>query len=499
MIFSAKNRPLSLSIIILGAMAVALLTSCSTGKIAHSKATPGYPTPSSTATPNEQTSIAELAEPIFPLTLNAAIERALICDPQIARLHNEIELINDSLTPNLRDPELRLGYGEDSSDISHNRWDSENSTTTGNVNGDRSSYRVAVRFFPPNLWTHSAIDTQRKAIYAEAQAKLKAQQNRIASDIRVSFAEISHLKRSRQRCTTLVKLYEQQQKKANELSQNGNLSSFESIAFSRRYLRALSKLTKLNLQYNTAIQQLASKLRIPSSQISLSNYRLLQLDLSDSGVRELEALMLHSRSDLAALAWHRIAAEAKLKKEQRERLPWIQHLQLSYGTDDTTTSGSDTTLENDGNSTIDWRDDRADNDEWAVTTAISIPLFGLQNHTIKKLAKEANQASEAETQKISQEQFKLHDACRNLLQQRQLLRQHRKQMQPLISKIRAALDSGEVLKSLPFEEQAALYEELADAKQLELDLQFNYHLAVIKLDRLIGRPSFHVASSPLTN
>jgi len=479
------------------AITACILTISVTSGCKTAPATPPAPLPTDPATLKPNT-LTTAPLPASPLTLSDAIKRAIECSSEITRLQNTLESVTDSLTEELRDPELRLSYGEDSTTVNRNRWTTPgNSTTTGNADNDSSAYRLAVRFFLPNIWTHSSKDLQQKAAYNAAAAELKAEKQKITADTRLAFAKIRHLEKTRSLARLLVKLHANKQKQVDKLTESGSLSAIDNIEFSRRYLKTLSNLTRIEISYNNEIKSLANTLCLPADSLEFASekFKLLQVDTSDAGIAELQALMMQNRSDLAALGWRRITAEASLKTQQREHLPWIRHVQMSYGGSTGTSTGTDTTTEPMEPTEYGYRDDDADSDEWAVTTAINIPLYGLDSSKRRLLTTKIQQAEKEENAKTERAKYQLREACRSLRTQNQLRKQHKIQTQPVINKIKKALSSSNTASNLTFKEQIRMYEDLADAKRLELELDFNYRAALIKLDKTLGLPLFHLAAT----
>jgi len=430
-----------------------------------------------------------------PLTLSDAIARATLCNAEISRLQNELQVAQHNTSKDLRDPELRLSYGEDETNVDRYRWnDSGSDITNGKTKDESSAYRVAIRFFMPNMWTQSPQELQFNAIYQALNEELFDEKKRTSSEVRKIFAEINNLSQKRKLAKLLVSLHAQKQKQVDKLTQSGNLSALDGIEFSRRYLRASAELTQIEMRYNRAINSLADTLCVSSSdiQIETSAPTLLHVDSSDAGINELQALMMLNRSDLKVLGWHRIESEAALKVHQRTRLPWLQHMQLSYGTGNGTSTGSDNTSDIYGNTQNDFRDDSGDDEAWAITTAINIPIYGSAKNERNVLTTKIQQAENKEQMSIIKAKTALRDTCLSLRQHDQIRKQHQKQTLPIIQKMRTALKSHNNSSSLSFEDQIKMYEDLANAKQLLLDLDYNYQTALIKLDQTIGLPLFHL-------
>lgn len=450
--------------------------------VLHSPIVLPLPTPS---TINHQLSTST------PLSLHAAIKLATECSQETIRLQSELEASSYNTSKDLRDPELRLSYGEDESTVNRHRWSTPDlSTTDGKVDNESSSYRVALRFFMPNIWTRSALELKNNAAYKALNAELATEKKRIASDTRLAYAEINYLTQKQNLAELLVKLHAKKQKQIEKLTKSGSLSTMDSIAFSRRYLQAASELTRIEIRRNKAFQSLAEILCISANNLEIdSDNNLLHIDTSDAGINELQALMMLNRTDLTGLGWRRIEAEAALKAHKRTRLPWLQHLQLSYGSGSGTSTGQDITTEIGGFTQNDFRDDSTDEEEWAITTAINIPLYGSANNELKILTTKLQQAEIEEQTEIKNAKIKLHDACLTVRKQNKMVKQYKNQTLPIIKSIKKALTNNK--SSLSFEDQIKMYQDLAQAKQLIMELEFNYRSALIKLDKTLGLPLFH--------
>jgi len=430
------------------------------------------------------------------LSLNDAVARAIKGSTEIRQLQNKTDSVTDSLAVSLRDPELRLSYGEDNATINRHRWNTTTgSSATGENDNDSSEYRVAMRFFLPNIWTHSSIELQQKSAYKAAAAELAAARQEVTAEVRLNFAKLNYLEKSRRLSEQLVTLYAKKQAKVDQLTAAGNLSTLENIDFSRRYLKALSELTHLENDFNRELQNLATLICLPLNSFVpvIEDRKLLQVDTSDAGINELRALMMQNRADLTALGWHKIETEAALKTLHRGHIPWFRHVQLSYGAGSATSRGGDIETEPSERPEYSYRDDDADGDEWAVTTAISLPLYGTGGSDSRLLTMKIRQAEEAEAAKIEQAEFKLKDACLSLRRSSVIRKQHRQRTLPLIKKIKDTINSAGTAANLSFEDQMLLYRDLSEARRLQLELDFNYRTAIIELDRTLGLPLFHLS------
>ena len=486
--------------LIIALLTLTLITACTSTPPTPSTATatrlPSQPTNAQTHTlASLSTDHPTQAHLPTPLTLPIAIKRATECSQEISRLQSELQAASYNTSKDLRDPELRLSYGEDESTVDHHRWSQPDpDTTNGKIDNESSAYRVALRFFMPNMWTRSSQELQNNANYKELNTELLATKKKISTETRQSFAEINNLSQKRKLAKLLVKLHAQKQNQVDKLTKSGSLSTMDSIAFSRRYLQAAADLTQIEISHNKAISTLANSLCISSSDIHIDTVAptLLHVDASDTGINELQALMMQNRSDLKAIGWRRIQAEAALKTHQRTRLPWLQHLQLTYGSGSGTSTGGDTTTDPNGFTQNDFRDDSNDEEEWAITTAINIPLYGSAKNERNILTTKIQQVEKEEQSKITKAKTDLKDACLALRQQDQIRKQYKQQTNPIIKKIKTVLKNRSNTSNLSFEEQIKMYEDLATAKQLLLELDYNYQTALIKLDKTIGLPLFHL-------
>jgi len=497
-----KITPGRASAVITGALSVIIFSGCATvsshtqpQSALRSDSTAAGPIIASGTSARTARETASQSYPAMPLTLSDAINRALECSPEVAELRNKMESAAYALPQKLRDPELRLSYGEDSTTVNRHRWTgSGGSDTTGKTDNDSSAYRVALRFYLPEIWSQSSIELQRKASYNAAKAELDAAKQKITAEVLLEYAKIGYIEKSRHIADTLAKLYANKQRQMEGLKDSGTLDSIDSITIARLYLSALSKLTKLDLRYNREIKSLADMLCIPSDQLKIATdtQTMRYVDTSDAGIIELQALMLQNRADLIALGWNRIAAEAALKTMQREHLPWIRHIQLSYGSETGTSTGGDSSVEPGESPEYSYRDDSADSDEWAITTAINIPLYGTDGNESQLLSARIRQAGEEESAQTERAIFQLHDAWLNLRLQQEIRKRHKLRTEPLIRKIITALKAAR--DTLSFEEQIRMYEDLSAAKQLELELDYNYSASLIQLDKTLGMPLFHTIS-----
>ena len=426
-----------------------------------------------------------------------AIQRAIDVNPDIQRLKAELKLASGTSSQDLRSPELRLLYGQNSSTTDRNRWSANNdSSTTGSVDDDSSNYGIGIRFFLPNPWTHSSIELQHKAEAETLRAELDAARHKTATAVLKIFNKLEYIRQQRKLSQQTIDIHRKKQHEINAMAAAGTITTADSITFSRRYLRALSEQAHIEMLYEDTLNSLAELLCIPNNKINLSDtqFSLLSVDISEDGINTLRVLMLRNRSDLSALAWRRIATESALKTQRAEQRPWIRHIQASYGSSSGSSTGRDTTTAQDSSDSSEFRDDDQDGDKWAVSAAISIPLPGFDKNEKERLILALNQAAQTETARIRKAEVKLRQLCLSLQRQETAEHNLKNQIKPIVKSIKDMLKQGEST-SLPLDDQLRLVEDLAEARKLEIELDYRYRSNVIELDQTIGIPLFHISNS----
>jgi len=432
-----------------------------------------------------------------------AIDRAIAHSPEIIALQGALNATAAAVSVGraLRDPELRLSYAEDDAKVDHSRRSIENtpspssSTTVGHVNDEQSSYSVAVRFFPPNPWTWSPLVSQEEAAFKAAEAELEDAKRQISADLRLLFARIHHLTHDSDLMGRLVDLYAEKQEQVDRLTDSGVLSTMDSIAFSRRYLGAVSDRARTDMQRDELLQQLAGAVCLPADGIMLTTNANApaRIDMSATAEADFQALMMSNRTDIAALAWRRVAAEAAYRAHRRSSIPWFQHFQVSYQSSRGTSVGHDVTTEQSGPTGTpslqdDYRDDRGEGDEWAVATAVNIPIFGAPDPRRDALMAGWRRARAQESAGMARAESQLRDACQAIRKLDAARARHHDRTLPIVRRIRGALASVNADSHLAFQEQVRMHEELIDAERLGLEADFRYHTAIIRLDTATGLP-----------
>lgn len=428
-----------------------------------------------------------------PLTLGAAYELAVQYSSEITQLKSAVETAAKEISSerDMRDPELRLSYGENDSSEDRYMWENSSSeTTSGDVNDEGSSYRAAIRIFPPNPWTWSSSVSREEASLNAAKAELADAESELMAKLRLLFARISYLEKEYDLLKKLVDTYSDKQDEVDLLTKSGDLSAMAGMEFSRRYLSALSNLTRTEILKDEALLELAGIVCVSADSITPASDIDTASDPAASltEIEEIQSLMMSNRADIVALGWRRIAAETAYKAHQRSKYPWIQHFQVSYGASKGTTTGHDTTTSGtplNQTNQDEYRRNHSEQDEWAVSTAINIPLFGFSDDQSDILKANWHRAKKLETAGIEKAKSRIRDAYNSLCRIKEIRNLYHNQTETVISRIKDSLNAGDD-SFVSFREQIKMREELIDAERLKLQTDLRYKSAVIKLDKETG-------------
>ena len=437
-------------------------------------------------------------EPVVgPLGLSEAVERASAASEKIAELVATVDVVaqENQVVRDLRDPELRLGYGQDDGDTGRVRTSSgfETGSQTGTIEDVLTAYSIGLRFYLPNPWTRRAqSDAGTASIYAAIADVLQARWLMKHAVYRL-YTEVAYLKQDLELANELVNVYASARKVTDELYKEGVATPRDHMTTRSRYLAALGDRDETLRRREKAQRQLASLVAVPASrlQIEPSAIRFTPDKLSMKVLDSLAGQAFEHRRDLAALHWRHVAAKAAHRAAKAERRPWFRFVQGSLGQSDSETTrrmvatdlntvGAPRRVEE-----IITADDGTE-DEWSIGTSIIFPFprfSGLPDLKLAELSRTKLQESKAR-HRVEQEITDVVASVQSLAESRA---RHESEVDPLIKEMERELDSIQEAELDPTD-MARIRERILGSKRVRLEADFLYQLSIIQLQEVLGLP-----------
>ncbi len=321
-----------------------------------------------------------------PLALEEAINRALENSPDVAdaRAAADVALANVRAAGDLRDPELRVGWGEGEMDGTERssgsgverlilprdydevlnpyeppqdldndgvddtpggfQREKEGPTlTTDRASRTQSSeerfHSIALRVFPPNPWALAAqVSAARAALHA-AEAEYFEARRLVEIEVRRLFAEGAFAEREAAALDRLIESRRRMLDAAREAMASGRYTQSDLLQFHRQYLDTVADHDKARRNAERVRHQLAALTRLPAATLSVSFASSVPAAEApaDWTPERLWELALENRGDLAALYWESMALRSEWRETEADRIPWFAHIQggFAWGDEDT--------------------------------------------------------------------------------------------------------------------------------------------------------------------
>lgn len=456
-------------------------------------------------------SVNKSSETIPILTLAKATELAIAASPLVAELTAalDVALWQKHSAWGLRDPELRVGYGEGTAESSRVRASQENSVQTAvpgtlpgpsllatnlehdTSSGDSTGYRVSARFFPPNPWMTAARLTAAEAAGYAAQADLAAAQWAVSLEVRKLYAEAQYREEDVQAVEKMVALHAEALKLSQQNADTGSGNVQDVMMTSRRYLEALATKAKGQRDLQTAHSALASLVNLPAEKIRLPKLLSEMAKIPAISISQLEQNAIRSRADLAALFWRTKAAEAAWKESQAADIPWFNYIEASFdkseSTEHETAAGYGENFYS-GRLSVESSDarGRGDRDEWAVEASVNVPLFSWMNHDTDVRRAQYKLARTCQTEATKRLGREIAGAFESLKSLQAEWKQYRETTTPLIKKMESVLSEMDKSGTIAPSEIARLRAEILQALLVGPRLTYESTLAVINLEQSLG-------------
>lgn len=333
---------------------------------------------------------ADTNRPPADLSVDAAVRFALAHNPELAvlRAAAEVAWADSRAAGDLVGPELRAGFGKEHMPAEVPDWiDRARNITSGSYrplegrdpSSDALSRSVALRFSPPNPWTRKACRSAAAALAWEADANLRAESGRVASEVRRLFEDLQQARQAEIILDRSVAIRQEQMRSLEARLSGGQAMSLDVMAATRRYLDAAAERAQMAASRDLALRQIAGLMGVPSSAL-LPGFQLPVASLVPApsalpDVKILQEQALRQRADLEAGYWQWRAALASLAESRTLEWPWISFIQGTVGVTD---DGSSDLTEH----------------EWRMDLGITLPLFAAWHGTTAARAAKVRQCEE---------------------------------------------------------------------------------------------------------
>jgi outer membrane protein TolC len=434
-----------------------------------------------------------------PLTLRAAIERALAVSPTVAARRTAIQTALEEVRAarDLRDPELRLGYGE--GDLTGSQWQSETNILTEtnipfivwtNLNSQEessTSLRLAVRVFPDHPWQRSARVSSRRANFHAAECALEAERNLVAVQVRTWFETLRRARREGELLAQIAAGHLALARTLRASAEGAGATEVESAAAAAAYLRSLSDRSRALRERELAERELARLLELGPAQmeLDLDSDALAPGDLLSETSESLEQIAMAARADLAQLSWLRRAAEADVREARATRIPWFTFIEASMGWNEGERVSSDLTVTNLYRLREADTFSERESHEWEVQTAVNVPLFSWFNRADDALAARTAEAATLEADAVRAMRLDvrlMQERLRALSEDESALIEEAK---PIIDDLRRAAGSTG-LERLSLPDANRIREEAVEAERLLVELESERRLLEVEFLGVLG-------------
>ncbi len=478
-------------------------------------------TPDAAATNTPVAASAAATNAPGPLAVESAISLAIAQSADIQVLRATLEVARQTLRAagDRDNPELRLSYGDQDATLDRNRWSYDqaavpgagvpapgaptpppDSTGLGAAHATQQSeldaYRVGVRFFPRNPWTTRARVSACAAAHYAAVEDLRAAEAELAVEVRKLFAAVRYLEEDLLAAGELVRLRAQVREIVARRAREGVVTVQDLADAARQHLAAVTAQNKTRRDLKQARCALAALVGMPEAALAVTGAAAggPAVAAAPSDVTALSARALRQRADLSALAWRTREAEAASRETSAARLPWLKHVQVSYGdasersrTDSAGYSGD--LVDGGTRNEYDFTRDRDRSEEWTVDAAVIVPVFDWlrlnhaadESRALHRLAQvrelEAGRAIAAAVRSRVDDLAAVladRDACE-------------RDTAPLVTEVERLLEQAaqhpEVIEP---DRVARMQEELVQTRRLRLQADHFYRLALIELEAAVG-------------
>ncbi len=307
-------------------------------------------------------------------------------------------------------------------------------------------------------------------------ADLQVAEQQLAISVKRLLTDLTYLKQDIGLLDQQSAVYKDALDNINERMKQGQATVKDLSSASRRYLGVLSDLSRKDRRYRNRRRELAQLVDISLSAVDIKSMTnsLPEPKPVVMTEDELQSVVVEKRADLIALAWKTAAAESLLKEEGATRIPWLEHLQLSYGAGDSDSQNEPFTTRDDGSY-----------EEWRIDAAINIPIFAWMNNSYDLRKVEYNRAAMVLDKSICQAKDNISDSLETLRETVESYNKFTDCTQTIKKSMSGLLPTVENDSDMSAPEFADIRCHLLDAERLELSARFDYINAYMDLEECL--------------
>jgi outer membrane protein TolC len=325
-------------------------------------------------------------------------------------------------------------------------------------------WRAGARVYVPNPFLMGPRVSARAAEVMAAQADLQAAQWLVEQDVHRLFAELNYLGEDVALAADLVRANDQILSDARSRAQRGAATAADVVAVAQRHLDAQNNLDSVRHRQELARRDLAGLLDIPSPSLRIVSNVLTHVLLPESALPadRLQTVALACRGDVVALHWRALAARSAYREARNGRIPWFKEV----------TAGN-----------------REPSDQWWVGVGVTVPVFSwTKNHAESVAEAQSNLANVNETNAVRVVSREIRNALDEVEERRRVQLRNQNEVVPLIAEMGQTLQVLKGAPNLMVSQVAATEAQILESSRLELAARWQYQLALLNLERLLGKP-----------
>lgn len=440
------------------------------------------------------------------LTLDQAVERTLAYNEEIAVLAAEAEAASQwrLAARDLKDPELRLQYSDESTDSTSLETGTELvSTTPGamrqttqSASSEGTVYGAGLRFFPPHPWLRRASVSLREAEYNAALADLAHARWLKTMEVKLVFAELQYLEDDLRLVDEIASRQAVLLEQMDQMANQGQAVLDDVVNASRRFLGVQGDRDRAARRRQEVLGRLAVLVNLPADRVSIQVAAPLPHPPAQApGLQAemLEQMALQTRADLIALAWRTQAAKAAQSEAEAESIPWLTFVQASIIQGDESQRDQSRQQEigqSSGLSRIDLdtRDRDSDQTEWRVDAGVTLPLLSWRNRKPHALRADYHAATIREAEATKRAGREIRDAVAGIEAVRQEWTRYETRSAPVLEKLQKMAERARAGEGLTLEQASRLQEQILETQRLRLRSEYDYRTASLALEAALGAP-----------
>ena len=395
------------------------------------------------------------------LDLKTAEQMALARDPRIRACQEAVRVarMQRGAAVELKNPELRTSY-------TRNRSPADPLEPL-DVEDSWNEQSVAIRLFPPHLWSIGPLRDAGEARIHKAEAGVRVVERQVVAEVRAAFAEIQYLDESLAVLDPMIGVLETARQGARARQEGSEGTSIESVTADLDYLEAVAERDELRQAMESKRDWLAAMIGAED----LSAWTLkTRVDLPDVDPYKLDLAQLteeacERRSELDGLSWEWVALKAELRAERSHSLPSLAHIEGAISQE----SGDQ------------------DDDAWSVQAAVEIPVFSLLDRRHENVL--AAQMAGLEAQLVAtrdQVAREVREALGNLKTASDNWKRFDHDAGPLVREMRAALKTTEDVSGVGINLHTEIKKKTIKTARLWLRSRNAYIRSVLKLEEVVG-------------